>query len=263
MKKKIIMTAIILAFWAVYYFQNHYDKNTQPSEDKAKVTQSKPSSPAAPDLNTKKQNFFNQLRPGMQQENKRVQAERKTLLALQQQFKSKGVIGSVSKKIQQLAQQYNVDIPAEGINQAWLDTMLNRVNVLPQALVLTQAANESAWGTSRFAKQGNNFFGQWCYVEGCGLVPLKRVEGATHEVAKFDSPQDSIHAYFMNVNRNDAYKALRDIRAQLAAKGQDLKSQETAIALTNGLLSYSERGQDYVDDLQAMIKHNSDYWTVK
>ncbi|WP_105901521.1 glucosaminidase domain-containing protein [Vibrio gangliei] len=263
MSKKVRIPLIILAFWAVYYFQNHYDKTPEadksPKEQATKVV--KQSAPV--DINEKKQHFFDTLRPGMQKENARVLAERKILLELQKEMKGGESIPKPSSEIQQLAQDYDVAIPETGIDQAWLDTMLNRVNVLPQALVLTQAANESAWGSSRFAKQGNNFFGQWCYVEGCGLVPLKRVEGATHEVAKFDSPQQSIHAYFMNVNRNDAYKALRDIRAQLAKKGEDLKSQEAALALTDGLLSYSERGQDYVDDLQSMIKHNSDYWTVK
>ena len=41
-----------------------------------------------------------------------------------------------------------------------------------------QAANESAWGTSRFARIGLNFFGQWCYSKGCGMVPKRRNTGA-------------------------------------------------------------------------------------
>ena len=60
-----------------------------------------------------------------------------------------------------------------------------------------------------------------------------------------------------------AYEKLRKIRAKLTEEGKNLKSEDAAIALTNGLLGYSERGQDYVDDLQSMIQHNSDYWVTQ
>ncbi|GAL25529.1 putative Bax protein [Vibrio variabilis] len=86
-----------------------------------------------------------------------------------------------------LGKLYNLE--PTNVDYEWLESMLTRVDVLPEALVLTQAANESAWGTSRFAKEANNYFGQWCYSKGCGLVPLQRTEGMTHEVAKFSSPQ--------------------------------------------------------------------------
>jgi Bax protein len=138
--------------------------------------------------------------------------------------------------------------------------MLGKVNVLPQGLVLVQAANESAWGTSRFARQANNYFGQWCYSQGCGIVPLKREQGASHEVAKFSSAQGSIRAYFMNVNRNPAYRELRELRNQLVDEGRSLTDTDAAMMLTQGLLRYSERGEAYVNDLKGMIRVNNRYW---
>ena len=64
----------------------------------------------------------------------------------------------------------------------------------------------------------------------------------------------------MTLNRNRAYADLRAIRAKLAAQGDDLLTTASATELTNGLLKYSERGSDYVTDLQAMIRHNEVYW---
>ncbi|WP_194089211.1 glucosaminidase domain-containing protein [Vibrio hibernica] len=252
MIKKLIMAVIILAFWAVYYFQNHYSSDTTKPVEKSKTENV--------DINAKKMNFFEQLRPGFEKENQRVESERSQLLELQSALAEKNVSSGLLKKASTLAQMYDVSLPEEGVTKDWLSDMFIRVNILPEALVLTQAANESAWGTSRFARDANNFFGQWCYSEGCGLVPSQRVEGATHEVAKFDNPQASIHAYFMNVNRNDAYKELRNIRQSLAEKKVSLSSTAAALELTNGLLSYSERGQDYINDLQSMIKQNKNYW---
>ncbi len=211
--------------------------------------------------NQKKQAFFDFLEPSIQLENRRIIDERKRLTEIEQALRSESIHADDINYARQLGERYFSTLPTKGITPDWLSEMLIKVNVLPNALVLTQAANESAWGTSRFATEASNYFGQWCYKAGCGLIPLRRQDGATHEVAKFKSATGSVHGYFMNVNRNRAYSELREIRNKLAEKESDLLSPETATALTNGLLRYSERGQDYVDDLQTMIRVNAKYWT--
>ncbi|MEZ9702545.1 glucosaminidase domain-containing protein [Vibrio sp. 10N.261.46.E12] len=223
------------------------------------VSSSTPNFAAIEDVNEKKDTFFSFLRPSINIENKRITKERAFLTKLDESGLS-NIDSEDSSYAKRLGKLYSLPVPSEGIDQAWLTEMLNRVNVLPEALVLTQAANESAWGTSRFATKANNYFGHWCYTKGCGLVPLQRNEGSSHEVATFSSSQESVHRYFMNLNRNRAYSDLRAIRAKLAAQGDDILTTETATELTNGLLKYSERGSDYVTDLQAMIRHNKVYW---
>ncbi|NAW67954.1 glucosaminidase [Vibrio sp. V27_P1S3P104] len=211
------------------------------------------------DVREKKHAFFSYLKPGVAFENARILQERSQITQLQHVV-SKGKMSAQHRALAiQLGQRYGIEWQ-DTQTEAWFDAMWHRVDVLPEALVLTQAANESAWGTSRFAREANNYFGQWCYVQGCGLVPLARQEGMTHEVAKFSSVQESIHRYFMNVNRNPAYHDLREIRFQLRQRDADLFSVESAMALSNGLLKYSERGEDYVHDLQTMMRHNQPYW---
>ncbi|OQQ08672.1 glucosaminidase [Vibrio splendidus] len=223
------------------------------------VSSSTPNFAAIEDVNEKKDTFFSFLRPSINIENKRITKERAFLTKLSESGLS-NIDSEDASYAKRLGKLYSLPVPSEGLDQAWLTEMLNRVNVLPEALVLTQAANESAWGTSRFATKANNYFGHWCYTKGCGLVPLQRNEGSSHEVATFSSSQESVHRYFMNLNRNRAYADLRAIRAKLAAQGHDLLTTATATELTNGLLKYSERGSDYVTDLQAMIRHNEVYW---
>ncbi|CDT06000.1 glucosaminidase domain-containing protein [Vibrio coralliirubri] len=223
------------------------------------VSSSTPNFAAIEDVNEKKDTFFSFLRPSINIENKRITKERAFLTKLSESGLS-SIDSEDASYAKRLGKLYSLPVPSEGLDQAWLTEMLNRVNVLPEALVLTQAANESAWGTSRFATKANNYFGHWCYTKGCGLVPLQRNEGSSHEVATFSSSQESVHRYFMNLNRNRAYADLRAIRAKLAAQGDDLLTTATATELSNGLLKYSERGSDYVTDLQAMIRHNEVYW---
>ncbi|MGB1974914.1 MAG: glucosaminidase domain-containing protein [Vibrio toranzoniae] len=223
------------------------------------VSSSTPNFAAIDDVNKKKDTFFSYLRPSINIENKRITKERAFLTKVSESSIANIDAEDLSYAIR-LGKLYSLPVPSSGLDKAWLTEMFNRVNVLPEALVLTQAANESAWGTSRFATQANNYFGHWCYTKGCGLVPLQRNEGSSHEVATFSSSQESVHRYFMNLNRNRAYADLRAIRAKLAARGDDLLTTGTATELTNGLLKYSERGSDYVTDLQAMIRHNEVYW---
>ncbi|WP_086969846.1 glucosaminidase domain-containing protein [Vibrio coralliirubri] len=223
------------------------------------VSSSTPNFAAIEDVNEKKDTFFSFLRPSINIENKRITKERAFLTKLSESGLS-NIDSEDASYAKRLGKLYSLPVPSEGLDQAWLTEMLNRVNVLPEALVLTQAANESAWGTSRFATKANNYFGHWCYTKGCGLVPLQRNEGSSHEVATFSSSQESVHRYFMNLNRNRAYADLRAIRAKLAVQGDDLLTTAAATELTNGLLKYSERGSDYVTDLQAMIRHNEVYW---
>ncbi|MDC9720177.1 MAG: glucosaminidase domain-containing protein [Gammaproteobacteria bacterium] len=153
------------------------------------------------------------------------------------------------KRLNRLAKSYK--IKTKDPHQQ-MDLLLRKIEEVPTALVLAQAANESAWGTSRFATQGNNLFGQWCFSNGCGLVPSGRPEGETYEVRKFKDPQESVDAYIRNLNSHGSYLVLRRIRECLI----DNHETVTARALSSGLISYSSRGVDYIDDIRSMIRVN-------
>ncbi|MCG6343111.1 glucosaminidase domain-containing protein [Vibrio fluvialis] len=260
MRKYLALSAVaVIASCSVYYVKQH-NTETVSVELKGKAISEAPDFSAIADVSEKKHAFFSYLKPGIALENERVMKERKTLKRIQEHFDQGRTSEKDLEDAKRLAKLYKVELTESKVTSKWLSVMQHRVDVLPEALVLTQAANESAWGTSRFAREANNYFGQWCYTQGCGLVPLARAEGMTHEVAKFKSVQESIHRYFMNVNRNAAYYDLRKIRYDLRKEQSDILSVETAVALTNGLLKYSERGEDYVSDLQTMIRHNEKYW---
>ena len=233
---------------------------SQSSNDEAPAASSqgtKPDFSKITDVNQKKAAFFDFLRPSVEHENQRVDKERQFLETLQPKITAGESLSSDQLNYaRKLAETYKVPLNDQGVTAEWLTAMLNRVDVIPESLVLSQAANESGWGTSRFAVEGNNYFGQWCYRKGCGLVPNARNDGANHEVAVFASPYLSVQAYFMNVNTNRAYQDLRDIRAAQRLTGEVVEGTK----LAEGLSRYSERGQAYVDEIQAMIKHNNQYW---
>lgn len=129
---------------------------------------------------------------------------------------------------------------------------LYRLDVIPAGLVLGQAAYESGYGTSRFAVEGNALFGQWAFG-GEGMKPeQQRKNLGDHRIASFLWPFDSVRAYYLNLSSHPAYADFRRLRAALKAAGKPV----TSLAMADGLVRYSERGQAYVDTLKGIIRVN-------
>lgn len=209
---------------------------------------SKPAVEAKVDVGEKKRAFFAQMKPLVEKENARIIAQREALLKM----RADREIGWLQRrKLAALADEYEVKI-GDKPGTTELNRLIERVDVVPVEMALVQAANESAWGESRFAAEGNNYFGQWCYSKGCGIVPEQRSAGASHEVRRFDSAQDSVRAYMNNINTTRAYASFRKLRAEQRSRNQKLD----AVHLALGLKSYSERGMAYVKTIQSMIRSN-------
>lgn len=206
---------------------------------------------AIKDVSTKKQMFFNYMLPKVRQANDKILADRRLLMMIRDDLTTGDTLDpddiqfiSALKTRYRTGRQTNL--------RSTVDDLLIRVDVVPESLVLAQAANESGWGTSRFARQANNLFGIWCFREGCGLTPKNRDEGLTHEVAKYETVQEGLVAYIHTINTNPAYTYLRDIRATTRSQEQHF----SGLALAEGLLRYSSRGIDYVRDIQQLIRVN-------
>ncbi len=205
------------------------------------------------DVPTKKTHFFSYLLPLVQAENIRITAIRKRLNYIYDHVRWRRDINAADQAwLAQVATEFRIQHPDPTAADFWV-TAFQRVDAVPEDLVLVQAANESAWGTSRFAREGNNLFGQWCFRQGCGIVPAGRPAGATYEVARYDSVGESIGSYMHNLNTGRTYQQLREIRARMRNDGQAPDATEMAA----GLVSYSERGMAYVTELRAMIRHSA------
>lgn len=197
----------------------------------------------------RKEAFFTYFLPLIEEQNADLLEVRSDVIELADQARQLSLFEEM--KVNNLADDYGIeDFNPE--DQADWQTLIRRIDVVPPSLALAQAANESAWGTSRFARQANNYFGHWCFVEGCGVIPAKRPEGATHEVADFNSAEQAVARYMQNLNRHPAYSDLRAKRATLRERSQEI----SGLALVSELENYSERGSDYVVELAEMIRFN-------
>jgi Bax protein len=212
---------------------------------------------SAPDFSSypagleRKSTFLNYLYPLIEENNAVIAEQRETILVLKQKAINNELSWWHQLQVKDLATRYDIDDFDSNSQNAWKE-LLMRVNTIPPAMALAQAAKESGWGTSRFAANGNNFFGQWCFKQGCGLIPKARKASSSHEVAVFNSAKESVQAYMHNINTHQAYSELRSIRAKLHKTGKPF----SGLDLIQGLNAYSERGIIYVKELSSLIKFN-------
>jgi Bax protein len=133
-----------------------------------------------------------------------------------------------------------------------LPEMIRRVDIIPPSIALAQAAEESGWGTSRFALEGNALFGQWTFKAKNSLKPRDRDPDKTHNIRAYPTLLDAVRSYVLNLNTHRAYQEFRKGRQELRHTGQRL----TGARLVNTLHRYSERGVKYVKTIQLIMSSN-------
>lgn len=220
------------------------------------VPSAPPRFPPLPDFSTYRQTdqmkaaFIDYLTPIVEYQNGLILADRTRLTRIAGDVaKGRDVLWFDMSWLRRLARRYDVAWHGDDLASV-SEELLRRVDIIPLSLVIVQAAKESSWGQSRFALEGNNLFGHWCYDDECGLVPEQRPEGDIHRVRAFTSVSEAVRSYLRNLNTHERYAALRRIRERLRLAGRPI----SGLALADGLLFYSERRADYVEEVKAMIR---------
>lgn len=198
-----------------------------------------------PDLSARKRRFVALVLPLIQAENTALLAERRTVETLAARL-AEGTLGPVQRaRLERIKRTYGVTIDDPA-------ALLDRVDAVPVSLALAQAAIESGWGTSRFARQANALYGQRSWLPDLGLVPEAHADEANFAVTSFASLRASIRAYMRNLNSHMAYAEFRAERRGLRSAGLPLDGERLAATLT----AYSEAGQDYVRLVRRVLRDN-------
>jgi len=198
------------------------------------------------DAKQRKDIFIKTVLPLVLRANNEIRSTRQRMLSLIQRQRVQGNLSANERDfLNRLAAQY--EVPAGN-----LDELQRRVDVIPTSLALAQGAEESGWGTSRFARLGNAVFGQRTFRKGGGLVPRERGAGERYEVKAFNDLYTSVRSYILNLNTHTAYKKFRDKRVAFRGGGQPLDGY----ALIGTMKSYSERGHKYINTIRVIMRAN-------
>jgi len=194
------------------------------------------------DTKTKRELFIKIVLPLILDENQKIMDDRKKLFKiLAKNFNTVGEKVWLKRRFR----EYKIE-------DQDLSKLKIRMDIIPVSIALAQAANESGWGTSRFALEGNALFGQWTWSKK-GISPANKDPNKTHKILQFQILKASVRAYKNNLNTHSAYKEFREVRAQLR---QDDK-QIVGLDLTKYLKNYAAIGEKYVSILENIIERNS------
>ena len=197
----------------------------------------------------KKVEFIETLLPLIAYQNQQILVERERLFKIQNYLLDNKTLNQKDLEyLSAIADKYLIETNNKHKIDI-VDKLLLSVNTIPTSIVLAQAATESGWGTSRFAKEYNALFGQYTYNEKKGVIPYEREIGKKHLIRHFSSLDKSVESYFKNINTHYAYEKFRSIRNAMHVDNFDIK------LLTNALDVYAE-DKSYVDTINSIIDSN-------
>ncbi len=195
--------------------------------------------PALPSPDFRKTVFIKMMLPLVLAENERIRKDRARALEIRALLENDvPVTADQMSFLAALTSRYGVD-------DGNLDELFRRVDVVPPALALAQAALETGWGTSSVAQRGHAMFGQMIFrIEGDDTIA---------SVKTFDSLAAAVEAYAYNLNTHRAYAEFRKVRTHMRRGGRVIDGYE----LASHLVRYSERKLDYVQAVQGLIRYNN------
>ena len=98
-----------------------------------------------------------------------------------------------------------------------------RMNRVPFEMIIGQAALETGWGTSRFATEGNIFFGIRTWNKNTPhMVPIGIKKWSGWGVRIFATKCDSVKEYVRLLNEHPAYKEFRQLRETMLVNNRPL-----------------------------------------
>ena len=203
--------------------------------------------------------FLGAVLPVVLAVNEQLVREHETVLRMATKFRAGEALNLREKfDLQRLAKAYEITSDDDGQNvtdlsdAAIVEELVLRAAPIPVSLALAQAAEESAWGLSRFAIEGNALYGQWVWNDDAGIIPKGRRTGHGHSIQAFENIYESTLSYAQNLNTHPAYKRFRRMRAYMITSSGRMDSASLAGALTR----YSGRGQAYVESLRTIMRVN-------
>ena len=202
-------------------------------------------------LSQEKQAFIEKIVRAAQYANFKVIKEQQQLKRIQRSIQENNKITLRYKHIfEDILQKYQIENKSSHQDSVATASLLNelekRIQIVPVRLAVAQAILESAWGTSRFARDGNAYFGIHCYQPDCGM-PFGKGKVFVKSYGKL---QEGVDDYILFLNTKKGTRKFREERMRY------LKAEKpNIIKLANSLDTYSEIGGKYQRILSDLFRN--------
>jgi Bax protein len=242
-KKYFFLFFFISSLFFNFSCSNHVKKNY--SEDDIKTIKT---------LDKNNIDFIVHFYPFIPEANQKILKQRNKLIKLKSDYpgaitrnRNLGILNKIADKYRLTDSLFYKGLTEDEFLSR-MDDLLLRVNIIPEKLVMAQAIIESGWGSSKYAKSINNYFGIHCHTPGCGEPP-SAIENPTFWVKSFPGTEACLEEYIWLLNTGFAFEDLRKIRQRLQKENKPL----SALELAKGLEKYSEKGSGYIRLVRSII----------
>jgi Bax protein len=156
----------------------------------------------------------------------------------------------VETLINQNPQNPGLEILKNRYNASTNHELLAAIKPHPKSITMAQAAIETAWGTSRFFREAKNLFGiRPTNNSQQQIKTTQKNNGKPVWLRRYTSIADSVEDYYLVLARGKAFKAFRHLKLVT----------DDPYQLVLKLTLYSERHNDYAQDLASIIRTNRFY----
>ena len=162
--------------------------------------------------------FIKILAPLTLRLNNEIYAERKKLQKIASEFKKNHELNKEQEQhIEQLAKKYDVFTRMKGYRRYsyLIDELLQRIHVIPPSVLITAAALETNWGSSRIIKEANSLYKTLIWHTKDGLKPIGENEDDSYRIKIYPNIYSSLQEFALKINSALAFKDFRDFRHQI------------------------------------------------
>ena len=92
--------------------------------------------------------------------------------------------------------------------------LLTRIDRIPPSIMITAAAMETNWGTSRIVNEGNSLYKMLVWHTDKGLKPKGETEDSNYRIKTYPDIYSSIQDFALKINSHKSFESLRNLRRE-------------------------------------------------
>ncbi len=92
--------------------------------------------------------------------------------------------------------------------------LLNRADRIPPSIMITAAALETNWGTSRIVREGNSLYKTLVWHTDKGLKPIGETTDNSYRIKTYPDIYASMQEFALKINTHPSFAALRNFRRE-------------------------------------------------
>lgn len=161
--------------------------------------------------------FIKILAPLALKLNQDLLAERAVISAIAERFRQNQSLSDADiETLEAKAAKYDIFSRLKE-DERWrylISELLNRVDRIPPSIMITAAALETNWGTSRIVKEGNSLYKTLVWHTDKGLKPIGETTDDSYRIKIYPDIYASMHDFALKVNSHPSFTALRNFRRE-------------------------------------------------